>query len=127
MADAIRAARKRLIESELYDVKVYEEGGGPIGQGHSRLADLITVADIWPDDEERYTAEWARTQFGPSRLYLCGDGDTPPVCINFGPHDDLLWITNADAHSVAIPAPPTKGAARRLDEAIRECCEGERT
>lgn len=127
MSDAIRAARKRLIDSELYDVKVYEEGGGLIGQGHSRTADLITVADIWPDDLEKYTPEWAHAEFGPSRLYLCGDGDMLPVCIDFDPHDDLLWITNADAHSVVIPAPQTKGAARRLVAAIRECCEKKET
>lgn len=123
MTDAIRAARKRLIESELYDVKVYEEGDGPIGQGHSRTADLITVADIWPDDEEKYTPEWARSQFGdmPTFAWSGPDGQRASLTILWAKED--AWLTDTSGEgSVAIPI-PTKGAARRLVAALRECFE----
>lgn len=125
MSDTIRAARKRLIDSELYDVKVYEEGGGPIGQGHSQTADLITVADIWPDDFEKYTPEWARTQFGdmPTFTWSGPNGQKASLTILWAKED--AWLTGSgEEGSVAIPL-PTKGAARRLVAAIRECCEGE--
>ena len=126
MSDAIRAARKRLVGSELYDTKVYEEGGGLIGQGHSRMADLITVADVRPDDGEKYTPEWARAEFGDMPVFAWSgpDGQQALLMIPWAKED--AWLSGLDGEgTVTIPL-PSKGAARRLVAALRECCEGGR-
>lgn len=122
---AIRAARKRLATGMNYGALASTRDALET-IGHSRQADLETAADVRPDDGEKYTPEWAQAEFGPGRLYIRGDSDILPVCIDFDPNDDVLWITNADGQYVVVPHPPTRGAARRLVAALRECCEGGR-
>lgn len=81
------------------------------------------LAAFRPDDSEKYTPDWARSQFGdmPTFQWRGPDGQTAAVTILWAKED--AWLTDTSGEgSVAIPI-PTKGAARRLVAALRECFE----
>lgn len=124
---AIRAARKRLATGMNYGALASTRDAIET-IGHSRMADLETAADVRQDDGEKYTQAWTRAEFGLSILRIgdVGNSDLLPIFVEFQLYDDLVKITDADGNSVVMPAPPHKGAARRLVAALRECCEGVR-